>query len=395
MDAVDNLSDAIDATRNLLLPIRAWLWLKLAIVVFFLGGTGGGFSTGDPTIATDDEMISMVQDTVTEEILIGFAIVAAVVLVIWLLFEALGAIAEFVFIEGLRSKEVSIISYALDNIGRAVRLFVFRVGLGLLVWAIVLVPAGLLLYSAGWDVEAAFDVGTILLLLGVGALSYLVFAIVMRFTSEFVAPIMLLESRGVLSGWKRFWGTLTAKPSEYVVYLLLVWILQLVIGIAVGFLMLFVTIIVAIPFVILVVALLALGDIGVWLAIIAGIIGVLLFFVISAFISMPVRTYFQYYALLLLGDTNDELDLIPDQRAEIRSDGGRDEPGSPAGRELRDGTDDDDWDADTDDRNDDWDADTDTREDSSDWDDSTPWDDDSSDWDEPDDGEDDRDDRGW
>ncbi len=205
MDAVDNLSDAIDATRNLLLPIRAWLWLKLAIVVFFLGGTGGGFSTGDPTIATDDEMISMVQDTVTEEILIGFAIVAAVVLVIWLLFEALGAIAEFVFIEGLRSKEVSIISYALDNIGRAVRLFVFRVGLGLLVWAIVLVPAGLLLYSAGWDVEAAFDVGTILLLLGVGALSYLVFAIVMRFTSEFVAPIML-ESRGVLSGWKRFWG---------------------------------------------------------------------------------------------------------------------------------------------------------------------------------------------
>ncbi|TYT63452.1 DUF7544 domain-containing protein [Natrialba swarupiae] len=395
MDAVDNLSDAIDATRNLLLPIRAWLWLKLAIVVFFLGGTGGGFSTGDPTIATDDEMISMVQDTVTEEILIGFAIVAAVVLVIWLLFEALGAIAEFVFIEGLRSKEVSIISYALDNIGRAVRLFVFRVGLGLLVWAIVLVPAGLLLYSAGWDVEAAFDVGTILLLLGVGALSYLVFAIVMRFTSEFVAPIMLLESRGVLSGWKRFWGTLTAKPSEYVVYLLLVWILQLVIGIAVGFLMLFVTIIVAIPFVILVVALLALGDIGVWLAIIAGIIGVLLFFVISAFISMPIRTYFQYYALLLLGDTNDELDLIPDQRAEIRSDGGRDEPGSPAGRELRDGTDDDDWDADTDDRNDDWDADTDTREDSSDWDDSTPWDDDSSDWDEPDDGEDDRDDRGW
>ncbi|MEY7848028.1 hypothetical protein AB7C87_02340 [Natrarchaeobius sp. A-rgal3] len=395
MDAVDNLSDAIDATRNLLLPIRAWLWLKLAVVVFFLGGIGGGFQIGDPTPFTDDEMISMVEDTITEEILIGFAIIAALVLVIWLFFEALGAIAEFVFIESLRSKDVSIIRYGLDNLVRALRLFGFRVLLTLGVWAVVLVPAVLLLYNAGWDLAAAFDMGTILQLFLVGALFYFVFLLVMRFTSEFVAPIMLLESRGVLSSWKRFWGTLTANPAEYVVYLLLVWILQIVIGIAVGFLTIFLVLIVAIPFVVLIVALLTLGDVGVWLAILAGIVAGLLLLLVVALVQMPVRTYFQYYALLLLGDTNDELDLIPDQRDEIRGDGGREESDYPTGREPRDETDDTGWDADTDGR-DDRVGDTDTRDDSSDWDDSTPWDDDSSDWDEPDDSEDDdRDDRGW
>ncbi|RQG97319.1 DUF7544 domain-containing protein [Natrarchaeobius chitinivorans] len=394
MDAVDDLSDAIDTTRNLLIPVRAWLWVKLAVVVFFLGGGGAGanFSSGDPTMFTgdagptdfDDITVAEITEMVTTELLVLIAIVAIVVFLIWLFFAVLAAVMEFVFIESLRSMEVSIISYGMDNFGRALRLFVFRALVGLVAALIVLVPLGAIVYTAS-SLEAILGslVLIILLALAVG----LAHSIVMRFTSEFVAPIMLLESRGVLGGWSRFWGTFKANWTEYVVYLLLVWILQLVIGIGVGILMLIVGLIVAIPFLILIFALLTLGDIGILLAVIVGVVGAVLLLLVSALISMPVRTYFQYYALLLLGDTNDDLDLIPDQREAVRSDGGRPEPDrSDERRDDPDRDTENDWDSRADETDDEWD--------------STPsWDDDGdsesgSDWDEPDD--DDRDDdRGW
>jgi len=52
------------------------------------------------------------------------------------------------------------------------------------------------------------------------------FAIVDRFTTVFVAPTMLERDLGVLAAWKRFWPTLTGNWKEYVVYFLLVWVLQ-------------------------------------------------------------------------------------------------------------------------------------------------------------------------
>ncbi|RQH00026.1 DUF7544 domain-containing protein [Natrarchaeobius oligotrophus] len=382
MDAVDDLSDAIDVTRNLLLPIRAKLWLKLAVVVFFVGGmgmSGGTPPTGDVTMFAENvpgDVADEGLDAIPEDVLLIAGAIIVVVLVLWLLFALLGALMEFVFIESLRSNEVHIRRYAKENLGRGLRLFGFRLVLGLAAFSVVVVPLVFLFLSAP-DVETV--VGSLLLLALFWIAVFLVYAVVMRFTSEFVAPIMLLESRGVLDGWRRFLSTFKANWSEYVVYLLLVWILQLVINFAAGILILFAAIIVAIPFVIIGIGLLALGDVGLWLAIPVAIVAFLLILLVVALIETPIRSYFQYYALLLLGDTDAELDLIPEQRAEVRSDGGEsvdrdDEP--PTG---------DRWDdeARRDDGEDRWDDDT-----------------DSSYWDEPDEGsdwDDDRDDRdrGW
>jgi hypothetical protein len=36
-------------------------------------------------------------------------------------------------------------------------------------------------------------------------------------------------------------------------------------------------------------------------------------------VQVPVHTYLRYYALLVLGDVEPDLDLVPDQRAAIRA----------------------------------------------------------------------------
>ncbi|MFP8953540.1 hypothetical protein ACLI4Z_11275 [Natrialbaceae archaeon A-arb3/5] len=387
MDAVDNLSDAIDVTRELLLPVRFWLWVKLAIVVLFVGGgmMTGGVPSGDVTMFADEPAVEDGTEDVPEDFWVIFAAIVAGIVLLWLIFALISAIMEFVFVESLRSSEVHIRQYFRENLGRGFRLFGFRILVGLIAAAIVFGPLAFVILSAS-SPEAIL--GSVLLILLFGLFVYLFYAIVMRFTSEFVAPIMLLESRGVLSSWSRFWSTFKANWSEYVVYLLLVWILQLVINLAAGILLLLAVLLVAIPFGIVAFLLLMVGDIGVWLAIPVIFLGVIAMILVVALIQMPIRTYFQYYGLLLLGDTNDELDLIAEQRAAVRSDGGAhgvDSTG-PESDETRNG----------------WDDTTDEESTSDRWDEDDGWDT-SDEWDQSDEddgwdtsNEDDRDDdRGW
>ncbi|WP_049923083.1 DUF7544 domain-containing protein [Halopiger djelfimassiliensis] len=319
MDAIDDLSDAIDVTRELLLPVRAGLWLKLAIVVFFVGGgMGSGFPSGNPGMTSDGQPVDGGMDAISEDVLVAIAAVVVVLLLIWLVFGLIGAVLEFVFIESLRSTTVHIRRYSRANLGRGLRLFSFRLVAGLALLLLVGGPAVFAFMNAG-SFEAAL--GPLLLIALFAIPVYAVYAIAMRFTSEFVAPIMLLEERGVLGSWSRFWSTLKANWTEYAVYLLLVWLLQLVVSAAVTFLVLIGSIVVAIPFVIVGLLLATLGDIGVVLAVGVAIVGFLTILLFVALVQMPIRTYFQYYALLLLGDTNEELDLIPDQRAAVRAGG--------------------------------------------------------------------------
>ncbi|SDQ51453.1 DUF7544 domain-containing protein [Natronobacterium texcoconense] len=347
MDAIDDLGDAIDTTRNLLLPIRAGLWLKLAIVVLFVGGMGlgGGVVTPgeieplleEPEI--DDPAVDepAVEEPVADELPEGVdpgdllaiaALVLVVLLFLWLLFAVISAIMEFVFVESLRSKEVRILRFGWQNLVRGLQLVLFRLFTLLLVGGLGI---ALFLTVGGPILEDFSSTAAAFLLFVLAVALYAPYAIVMRFTSEFVAPIMLLEGRNILSGWSRFWGTVTSDLAEYGVYLILVWILQLVVSIAVSFLLAIAGLVVAIPFVILVVVLFFLGEIGALLAIPVAILGVLAFLLVVGLVQMPFRTYFQYYALLLLGDTNPDLDLIPDQRAAVRED--RDEPVEPTDRD--------------------------------------------------------------
>ncbi|AFZ74441.1 DUF7544 domain-containing protein [Natronobacterium gregoryi] len=353
MDAVDDLGDAIDVTRDLLWPVQFGLWIKLAIVVLFVAGVGlgGGVPTADvgplledpefdvdpvddpavddPALEEPPESVGDLIGELPEEALVVAAVVLVALLLLWLLFAVIGAIMEFVFVESLRSKEVRILRFGRENLGRGLQLFLFRFVVGL-----VAVGIGAALFATvGLGIVGDLSPGIAAFLLVVaGVALYAPYAIVMRFTSEFVAPVMLLEERGIFSGWKRFWGTLTSNLGEYAVYLVLVWILQIVVSIAITFLLAILGLVVAIPFVILLVLLVVLGEVGVLLAIPVVALGVLAFLLLGAFVQMPFRSYFQYYALLLLGDTNTDLDLIPEQREAARD--SADEPAESVDREA-------------------------------------------------------------
>ncbi|MFP8888979.1 hypothetical protein ACLI4U_04325 [Natrialbaceae archaeon A-CW2] len=385
MYAIDDLSDAIDVTRNFLTPVDIWMWLKLAIILLFVGGlTFGGPTapTGDPTgfdtgTTTEGDVDSLEEfqaeweaetgeEFPVDDLIAAIVVLAAILIGIWLVFAFIGAIFEFVFVESLRSSAVHVRRYANRNFGRGVRLFGFRIGLLLILSLIV---GGPIL----WAISSADGVSATLAVLGVAYvglvfISVLAYVLISRFTTVFVTQIMLGEERGVLSAWNRFLPTLRSNLVEYAVYVVLVWVLQFVVSIGYGFLVAIVLVVLAIPFVILaVLAAMAGGTVGLVLAGAIAAVGLLCGLLVVMLIRVPIDSYFRYYGFLILGDTNPDLDLIPKQRAAVRSDGGEPDAGDDGDTEWDDNGADSGW------NNSSWDDDGDGSE----WDDDSTRDDDN------------------
>lgn len=335
LDAVDAVDDAIEATKAFLLPFDWGVWLRLGVISFFLGGVGGNvpggnfgggdFPTGGPPgggPGTGGGFPSMPE--ISGALIAAIVFVVLVLVAIGIVFGVIGAVMEFSLIESLRSEEVHVRRYFRQHLGRGLRLFGFRIGLGIVFLVVSVALLGALFVAMGGP-EAFGDPGTIVIFV-LAALPILfvvgvLFVLINGFTTTFVVPVMMVTDRSVLGGWRRFWRTLRAEWLEYLVYVGLVFVLHLLTGVAVAIVMGVVALVLIIPLAIVGVFGLFAAGVSPVALLVLGVLGILFFLLflgLGALVRVPVITFFRYYALLLLGDTDDDLDLIPDRRAEIR-----------------------------------------------------------------------------
>ena len=323
LHAVDDLSDAYRATKSFLLPMEWGRWLRLALLSLFVagsGGGGGGFSSGwSGTPTTQPPSTGPTPGSEFDQFTAAFAEhlwlivgVGAAVLLLGLVLQWLASAFEFTFLESLRTDAVHVRQYTSEYAGLGTRLFAFRLLFGLLS---VLVVGGLLLLVLGPIFLGVAPAGPILLavfaiplLIVLGILGSVIYV----FTTAFVAPIMLLEERGVISAWKRFWGVFKSAWEDFLVYVLVGLFLMIAIGILVGIVMTVIGVALVLP---VLAVLLALGPLP---AVLVGIPLGLLGIVATALVQVPVQTYLRHWSLLVLGDVEPDLDLIPDRRATVR-----------------------------------------------------------------------------
>lgn len=334
--ALSALSDARDATKSLLVPVDRGQWLRLALIAFFVGGVGGGGGGGQGSVNFSGEEFPMsfpdgVPPVDMPPLRSVLAVVAAVVVLLFLValvYLAIGSVLEFVFVEGVRSQDVRIRAPFRAYLRPGLRLFGFRVTVGLLVGALVAIPiAGAVLGGVG--LSPAFLLLLVPVVIFVGVLA-LVVGIVLQLTTDFVVPAMLTEDRGVLDGWRRVWPTLRAEWEQAALYVLVRYALGIGAAIAVGLVVILLALVVALPFVLIgglmYAILVAMGGPGLGGWLVLGFVGLLYglaVVVVSLFVQVPVITYFRYYALFVLGELDETLDLV----ATFRSD---DEDASPA-----------------------------------------------------------------
>ncbi|GGN06919.1 DUF7544 domain-containing protein [Halarchaeum nitratireducens] len=322
LHAVDDIDDAISVTIAFCRGLAPREWLKLALIALLSGGTAGAssftgsfdFGGSGPTGGPEPGMMPGGLPAVD-----AATIVAAVagLVVLALLLGAVSATFQFVFVDALVERDVSVRRPFGAHWRDGVRVLAFEVAIGLVVLLAFALALGPLL--VGLPVGALF-----LLLLPVAGLVALLASVVTGFTRAFVVPIMYHGDVGVLAAWRRLLGVVRASLSEYGVFVVLNFVLSLAGGMLVGIGVAIAAVVVAIPFGLAFGLPLALAGASgalawTWLAV-GLLLGGLTFLLAVGLVTAPVQAALRYYALLLLGDTAPELALVADQRRAARED---------------------------------------------------------------------------
>ncbi|MFB6171301.1 MAG: hypothetical protein ABEJ23_02125 [Haloarculaceae archaeon] len=324
--ALDDLDDALDATRALLTPVDRTTWVKLALVVLFVGGPGANlnffqYTAGDGGAPPG----GMGAPELGPRAWLLVATVVGVVLLLALAFALVCAVMEFVFVESLRAEEVTIRRYWGRRWRQGVRLFGFRLVVGAFVLgSVLLLAAPFLLPLVEGGSVGGLSVATFLALLPLVVVLAVVAGLVNGFTTVFVVPVMVLEDCGVLAGWRQLWPTIRRQWEQYLAYVVAAFFLTLVGGLVVGVATAVLALVLLVPFGILFALGIGLtavaGGVGVALLVLGGVLYGLSVLAVAALVQVPVQTYLRYYALFVLGDVEPVFDLIADRRAAVRED---------------------------------------------------------------------------
>ncbi|KTG09508.1 hypothetical protein AUR64_17215 [Haloprofundus marisrubri] len=358
--AIDAIDDAIDSTRRFLFPFSLGRWLRLAVIVFFLGALSTGGSP--PTFGGGGDVPTQPQPTPSPspapdidpgtagQLFLLIAGLVVFIIALSLLFGLIGDVMRFVFLDALRTDDVRIRTPFRRRFGKGARLFLFKfiltlavnipifAGIALFILAFAAPDA---LSGFGIDPGLVTGLGAIGLFAAIAVLAIvsIVLGLIVGLTNTFVTAVMLVDDTGVVEGWRRFWPTLRGEWKQYLVYLIMRAILGIGVGIVTG-------IVVAIPALVIglitVVIVIAIGSVfGAMLSPATVILGGLTFlvaFLAFLLVALPVgivaQTYFRMYELMVLGRSNPRFALIS-----IPDDEDDDDENGDAGTDGDDGND--------------------------------------------------------
>lgn len=326
--AVDDLGDALTAVKTLLVPVELGLWARLALVALFVGGGGIGLNAPVQTVSRSPISVETPGRLVVPSPGMAFwlaLVVVSVAVLVGIAVAILGAVLELVFVESLRERTVRVRRFARRRLGQGVRLFLFRLALGLVGLVATALVFGLALLPLLVDLRVLTVLG-MLVAVPVGLVVGLLLLLANFFTAAFVVPVMVLTGEGPVDGWRRLWPTLRADLEEVGVFVLVSAALAVARGIVVGTAGTIGAVLLLVPFG-------AVGLVGIGLLDVSAVLGwALLAVVVLAyglslvvllgFVKAPVLAYLRYFGILVLGDLEADLDLVPDLRAEIRAEAG-------------------------------------------------------------------------
>jgi len=242
VSVIDPIGPAVDAVKTILFrPFNLERWFAIGFCAWlaYLGqGRGGGGSNFNIFGRQSQPHLHQAKEFVLENL--AWLIPAAVFLfvlmiVITLLVLWLSSRGQFMFLHCVAKNKAQVKAPWHTFRAHADSLFVFRIVLGIMTMLAALllsVPLILLVIStsraeAGLKILPLLGIGLIIIaFLGLAIAA----ALVLKFTADFVVPIMSLQTTSCLTAWRQFWRLLAENKARFVLYLLF----QIVISVAIG-----------------------------------------------------------------------------------------------------------------------------------------------------------------
>ena len=307
MYAFSRLDGAFQRTKSLLWPIRWGVWLRLALIALFVGGGVSFPNTSGYTFDEGDLPAGVVESLpdIAPLIVAFILIVLAIALIWWII----GTVMQFVFVDMLRTGDIHIRRFFGERLGKGVRLFLFEAALTLI---LILAMMAFILMLVGLGGSGGGGVAFILLFIPFILVAALLFGIVFLLTHDFVVPMMIHEDCGVIEGWRRLIGVISANVWQTVVYVVTRFVVGLIAGIVQAVLVILAMLIIAIPFVLIGIVLLAAALANYVLLLVLLIPYLVVAVPVALLIAVPFVTFFRYYGLLVLEGLTPEYRLLPE-----------------------------------------------------------------------------------
>lgn len=315
--AFTELDRAIQVTRDLLWPFNKGVWLRLALIALFVGWGGGGFP--QTTWSSDNDFPGEIfTGFQTSGISDYFGIILAVLLAmvaIGLVYMLIGSILQFVFVDCITMKHVSISQYFRPRAEKGARLFLFQIGISvILILALIAALIPLLFISGGIDGGYALIPMTLLLLLLIPILLIIAVTagVIQLITIDFVVPIMIRKDCGVIEGWKSIYAIIRRQWMQGIIYLIVRFLAALGAGLVILLITLLALGILAIPFAIIGFILYATVQMMNTILLLLIIPYLIIAVPVALLISVPFITFFRTYSLKVLGRLSPEYAMLPE-----------------------------------------------------------------------------------
>lgn len=348
--SIEELGDSYAATKRLLLPFSLKRWIVLGIVVFFVSGTTGmnpsagvslpsfevdrdvsEFPVGEfpedewawngaeaPSIEGIAEGTAGATAIAPIEALLALAIVGTVVL-LGILALYVAAVMEFVFVRITASESVRIRGFFGESTRKGLSLLLFQIAIAATILGIILSVFVLTVLTGGLFLVLVVLLSPVLIL------AVVALWLLLRFTIDFVVPVMLVEDVGIVDGWRRFAPAMRDEWQQYGAYAGVRLVLGVVASTITGIGAAAIAVGIGIPFALVgIVGFVLLGAIAPGVGIVFGVGMVVLFALavlvgVTVFVLVPIRTYLRYYGLFVLGSITPRFDMVEEIRTVIAS----------------------------------------------------------------------------
>lgn len=258
---MDSITPALEHTKQQLFkPFRIDQWTKLAFVGLLAGELGSsGFNRSNfqlPHHAGSAPHVQLPGSLGVNTALV-VALIAAVVigaLAIGIILMYVGSVMRFILFDSIVTRECHIRWSWSRRLGAGWRYFVFKlIYLFFTVGAIIVlvgIPAALA-FASGWLREPRGHLPFLVLggvvLFFVFAAFFVVTAVVLVLTKDFVVPQMALEDISAMEGWRRLWPMMKADKEAYAAYIGMKIVLAIVAAALIGIATLILGLLIAVP----------------------------------------------------------------------------------------------------------------------------------------------------
>ena len=244
VSVIDPISPAFEKVKTILFrpfDIGKWFTIGFCAWLAFLGsgggGGGGGGGRGGSGPSNVQEGVGQAKEFVVQNLawIIPVALIVFILIIaVWFVFTWLSSRGRFMFLHCVAHNKAEVTIPWTKFRQHANSLFVFRIVLGLIGFIAIGIPIllaiGVTIMMIAGEGTIAFGVlGAVIigLIILVGSI---IFALISKFTMDFVVPIMFLRTASCLEGWREFNTILSVNKGRFLLYILF----QIVIAIAIG-----------------------------------------------------------------------------------------------------------------------------------------------------------------